>query len=113
MVRRSAWYTVFGSRACCTSSLNTRLPNRPVDPLAPFVPVARVSFDSATDQLRMAAIASPRTAEPMTSFSLLLIAEFQYERTGIMYRFFGPAQQESGLLKRTEMSPTDIFASKM
>src|SRR5262245_48108556 len=60
IVRRSAWYTGLGRRACCTESLNTRLPNVSADPLAD-------PLTSPTDQARIALIASPSTAEPMTS----------------------------------------------
>src|SRR5436190_24165710 len=61
MVRRSAWYTGFGSRDCCTASLHTRLPN------ASVARGARGSFASVTDQSRIALIASPNTAEPIVA----------------------------------------------
>ena len=65
IVRRRAWYTGFGSRVCCTESLNTRLPN------ASVARGARGSFASVTDQSRIALIASPKTAEPMVAPLLL------------------------------------------
>src|SRR5438034_11715984 len=61
MVRRRAWYTGLGSRACWTASLNTRLPN------ASVARGARGSFASVTDQSRIALIASPNTAEPIVA----------------------------------------------